>query len=656
MSYRIRDITEGKPDNETAWVRIPDTWSSVGSPWELVEGRFDKTAYFAETAFGYTTEYMGQISDFLKELEVYKVPDIEVDSPEISHLPIETRPHMSDLGLDTTEWPKNDAIKPDLETLPDIPYIEIPTSSVRPPSYTDIASPETVTPTEPARPVIGNIALPSEPSYIFPEPPTLDSLNLPAPPNITIPTFDASFIEIDIPTPATFNWNASPYNSDVWKTLLDQVITGMTSDRPAFTAEVEQMIFDRAKYRQLMSNDKAYREVEKYFSSRGYRMPPGAMAARLAEISVEILKADTDLNEQIAIEMARLTQSNKHFMIEAGRQAEGILRDFHSAQENRALEAAKTVVTTSIEVMNGYIQKQNAYVEIYKAEASVYGERIRGALGQVEIYKAEVEGVKVSAEVQKVQVDIYEAQISAVEIMARIYSIRMEGAKIFNEIEKTKIDIYKADTEVYAAKMAIEKLKVDIYTAQVEAEKTKAITYSEQIKGFIAEIEAKKTELGFHLAVLQGKAQKNDSELRRYQTELSAYQIEVDTKAKQIGAVVDAFGAEVEAYKAETSAQESYYSVKIKEIDVAISEAKFNLDKAVAEIDAATKGYIAIKELQLKGTEGIMSVSAQLAASSLSAVHASANYGYSGNEGYSHSFNYGASISENHSIPHDPPQ
>ena len=72
------------------------------------------------------------------------------------------------------------------------------------------------------------------------------------------------------------------------------------------------------------------------------------------------------------------------------------------------------------------------------------------------------------------------------------------------------------------------------------------------------------------------------------------------------------------------------------------------MQKAIAEIDSITKSYTAVKELQLKGAEGIMNVGAQLTASALNAVNASASIGFSGASSSSESSSESQSISENH--------
>ena len=84
------------------------------------------------------------------------------------------------------------------------------------------------------------------------------------------------------------------------------------------------------------------------------------------------------------------------------------------------------------------------------------------------------------------------------------------------------------------------------------------------------------------------------------------------------------------------------YSTQIAEINAAIEKARLDVSKGVAIIEAVKTGYVALKELQAKGIEGIMNANAQLAASAMNAVNASATMGYSSSDAES------SSVTETH--------
>lgn len=634
------------------YVDIPEYSNPIGSPWNLIEGRFATSAEYASNAMVQAGEFTDALAEILNDLTDYTVPTIDVPSINVPAY----GGSIPDVGdLEVSEFTPPVVVKPVLDDLDTsgITY-EAPALQVTPPSIVNPGAPDVEYPETPIAPSITNLSVPAIPEYDMPNPPVIDEVSVPTPPNLTIPTFDSTFIEYDIPVPASFNWSESPYNSEIWATLLDKTLEGIINGGTGLDPDVEQAIFDRAKHRQLYENDKAYREVELFFSSRGFQLPPGAMAAKLQEVSQAILRENTDLNEKVMIEQAELAQKNTHFMLEMGRQAESILRDFHKSQEDRSLNTAKTLVDSSVAIVNAYVARYNAQVEKYRADAAIFKERVQAALAKVELYKAEMDGAKVNAEVQLVKVEIYKVQISAIEVVMRLYTTQLEGVKLKQQLEMLKVEIYKANTDVYSALINAEKLKVDVYLATSEAEKNKIIIYSEQIKAYAAEVDAKKTELQAKVAALEGKISKNSADIEAYKAEINYYESQVSGQARIIGAQAQVFSAKASAISSESQAQSAFYGVKIKELDVQLQAAGLQLQGAIAEINASVQSYVALKELQVKTTEGAMQVSAQLAASALSAVHASATYGFSGSRSESGSWSYGADASENHSIPHDP--
>lgn len=658
MSQFISDVTKGEPDNTTSFVRMPTTYSGVGSSKTLVEGRFDKTAELSQTAFDTALDFQDKLEALMGELENFEIEPIEIDRPDIDYPNVKPIKTIGDSGIPATNWPSNESKKPSLQDLPIVTGVDTNLTPITPPEYISPPQPEIGNIGSPSTPTVNRIPIPEEPEYPRPVEPVLTDLVEPVAPKLFIPEFDDTLeiIEENLCLPSGFNWESSPYNSEIWETFLQKVLKGLNEGGTGLSPDVEQAIYNRAIYRQQLENDKAVNNAENYFAAKGFTLPPGAVASRVQEISIEILRANTDLNEKIAIGQAELAQKNEHFYVEMARQAEVILREFFNTQENRMLEAAKTTVLMGIEIFKSYVTKQSLKIEIYKTKLSVYIERVKATLAKVDIFKAEIEAVVAASNLQRTKVELYSAQVGALEVLGKFYNTRLQAVEIAQRIENTKIDLFKIEVEVYSAKLAAEKNKVDIFSALNDAERTKAMTYGEKVKARISELEVKKIELEVQVQNLNAVIQSNSAELDRYKSELTAYSIQVDSKAKEVGANVEAYKAEISAYIAENSSYDSYYSAKLKEAELALQEAKLNLDLQVAQISAKNESYQAIKKLQLGATEGVMNVSSQLTASALTAVNASASYGYSGSENFGHQFSFGAQISENHSIPHDPPQ
>ena len=815
---------------------------------EFVSDRFAQTLLVAEDAIMQTNAYIDILKDMLAGLQAYVPETINVDAPVI--LPITVikppAPNFDDANYD---YPPNPAIAPTLDPLdPIIPLDPPPNDAVKPPA---LAERPTLEPIQPpgGGPNVGNIPVPPPPDYTMPDPPILTDILIPPAPSITIPPWEDEFVDELLPTPAEFNWQESPFNSDIWNSLLDKTLANLNNEdrynhiikyahsieagedatltdlifQATIQTEIEELvalyhnpetaitlegylfqialdrhqaeidklsarqtmefskltvmqdeIYARAREQVRVANDKAYREVEEYFAARNFPLPPGAMAGRLAEVSQEISRNERDMAGKIMIDMSdqrrkdtytllEMVQKDVHFMLDAvqknalfmvennqkdfhfitgtnqenarfmitsimqvdefnkklnsarlefvedknldidkfeithrtknrefaelynqkdrlgieelnqkgelaildanirqdqfsselARQLEAILRDFHNAQQNRSLEAAKAVAQHSIAIVNAYIARYNARIDKYKADAMIYTEQVKALLIEVELYKAEMEGAKVAAEVQKLQVDVYTAQIEAINTIAKMYATQLEGSKILADLERLKIDVFKAEIEIYLGKLQGQKITMDIYAVDVNADKTQVQAYGEEIRAYTSAVQANKAIMETEIANLEAKVKTNLALVEEYKALLQSWGIEVDVVAKRIEGDTRVYEAEVKGYTAEVSAEVSYHNGQLKQIDNTIQQARFNLELEVARVNSVNENYMALQELSLKGTEGVMSVTAQLAASALSAVNASASYGFSGSRSHGTSWSFNAAASESHSFLHD---
>ena len=110
------------------------------------------------------------------------------------------------------------------------------------------------------------------------------------------------------------------YNEGVYSSLLDAAVkegllNWIENGGTGLDADVENELWERTLARTEADNERAYREAENYFASRGYDLPPGALAGRLLEINREIVRNRTQINAEISIEQARLAQNNTQIQI-----------------------------------------------------------------------------------------------------------------------------------------------------------------------------------------------------------------------------------------------------------------------------------------------------------------------------------------------------
>jgi len=628
--------------------QVPNVSFGGSGAGAVVQSHFATTTEYAATSFQITQDYLNTLSDLLQDLEVPDTGAIDVTNPNVPDIDYTTRPSFGDADI-PDNFPTLIPIPPVFSDLPVLPPIDMPVMTFEPPVWGNPEKPESIEIATPGEsPDITLPDIPTAPAITLPSAPVLDEILMPAPPVITIPPFDGELPSEVLTVPEGFSWEESPYNSEVWVDLLGNVLDGLRNGGTGLDPQVEQDIWERARARQQAENEKVMQDIRDTYSNIGYQLPPGSLAAAEMEATQEISRNDSNLSNEIAIKQAELAKEHGQFITTTGLSIEQVLRGFHDSQANRSLEAAKTVAASSIEIFNAYVTRYNSELDRYKSETIAYEARVKAALVEVDIFKTRVESAKVQSDVQANLIDIYSKQVDALMVHVQLYNTQMESVKVAAEIESIKLELFRSEVQAYVARLEGEKVKFDVYMTEVESEKVKAETYSAQVRSFVAEVEAKSTEADVDIKRLDSVIQSNNALVSQYLGELKGYSAEISAASKQVDAAVEGYKADVSGYNAETQALGMMYATKVKEIDARIEEARFKLLKAVSEVDAATKGYVAIKELEVKGTEGIMNVGAQLTSAAMNAVNTSASLGTSYGESFNKRLSHSMDLSESH--------
>jgi hypothetical protein len=631
---------------------VPTTWNSdpivnPGGPGSLVGERFDMSTQYAESSFAIATNFIAQLEALLGAFELPESTITGVDVPDLMPLSYENRPAIGDVAL--PDIPASTVVKPAWTAVPSFDALEFPDFNINPPAYDSPEKPDHDIISDPGDPQVTDpIEYPSKPSITIPAAPIFEDISFPAAPTITIPEFEGEVPTETWDMPPNFNYSEAIYSSDIWADLLSKVLNDIRNGGTGLGALIEEELYDRALERQEAENERLYQEIENYFEARNFSLPPGAMAGRLAEAAGKISRNNTIINTEITIDQSKLAQENTHFMIDKGIQLEGMLRDFFNAQANRAFEAAKIIATIGIEIFNAQVNKFNAEVQAYQALAMVFESRVKAALTQAQIYKTQIDACGVMSDVQKNLVTIYSEKIKALDITIKLYATEMEAAKIKAEVESIKLTMFELQVKIYIARIEADKAKFDVYVRELEGERTKAMVYSEQVKAYLGEVEAVKAESDVQIQTSDLALKENQILADRYRAEIAERETEIRATVAEITALVDGFKVEAMAYSAETEAEGSWLKAKVEEMRVGVENSKTKLAKAVGEIDAAIKGFAAMKGLQVEGTAGIMNTAAQLCASTMNAVNVTASVGYTGSGSVSETWSHGETIGETH--------
>ena len=618
-------------------------YSDSGATKDIVEKRFDEVKTYAEESLDYVSEYMDQLTVLLSSLVVTDTDDIEdIGFPSWTALDYGAIPSFSEvLG----EFPSFAGMLPEDPTMEDIPEVSasgLPTKNFN--FISNIPSaPTTSFGPAPAEPTLTSITLPPAPTLDFPDAPSITNVSVPSAPTISLPGFTATAPPLTMPgEPTGFSFTEAPYNSDIRLPLFNKILTDIANGGTGLDVDVEADIYDRFLARQQAENDRLYQEVQNQFSATGFGLPSGAFASRLLQVSSEISLKNDQASREITINQAELAQKNTQFTTEQAGLLEKMLVDFHNSQQERALKAEEILARNAIEIYNSIITMHNLRLEQYKTEAQVFESKIKAEMAAIEIYKAEVEATKASVDVQNARVSLYNAQLGGVEIMQKIYMTEMESAKIQAEMQSLQIEIFKTQTEVYATSISAEKTKVDAYASEVGAEGVRADAFKSEVQAYEAEVKGKLGVVDAQRMQAESKLAENRNKIEKYRADLERYNSEINSEVKTADLAVKGYQSNVAAFQAQTGAKEMEFRAMIAETSGKIDVARAQMEKAKAMLEATTNSYVAIKDLQVKGTEGIMNVNAQLASSAMNAVNASAGLsdGFSGSMGVSHSHSY----------------
>lgn len=228
--------------------------------------------------------------------------------------------------------------------------------------------------------------------------------------------------------------------------LLDRIQELLEEGCTGLPPEVEQAIFDRAKGRQDLENARMYTEAEQYFSSRGFDLPPGALAGRLQEINIEITRNNSNLNNDVMVAQANLAQQNMHFAVKEG---------------------AATVIAMMESSIRAVIDSNKGTIDVFVAEIEAYKTELTAVLSEIEaktkifmaeadVYKAisQVNMADITAQVEVAKIGLQEASIES-ELRLKEASIELDAVLRLHQLQVTAMEAgSKVTSQIVASALA----------------------------------------------------------------------------------------------------------------------------------------------------------------------------------------------------------
>jgi hypothetical protein len=589
----------------------------------IVRNKFETAQNYANDAWSSALHFLNNLGGVAKlvypdvglpdlpELPTYptslRVPDLEtVSLPDVA---APEPPSLVGLTLDGIEMPRFSVLPPDI-VLPDTPAPDLPEAPGQAPNMPDLE-------------------LPADPVVILPDPPVFDAVAIPDLPGPITPAFEGERPPLPslvtpgnlfvVPVEAEY---VSPLRAVMADRLKEALARGGTGHGP----ELETDLWNRARRRAEETLATRLAELGDTFAARGCSALSGPMAALLRQAYRDHATALAETNLDIVTKQTDLAVASDRAAFDQALALEGQGIELFNATATRAFEAAKALAQFGYEALHAEVAVHNAQLAHYQADAAVFEARIRAGLSELEAYKTRLEGTRLAGEAQKRAADLYVAQLSGVSSLISIYKARMEGAAAKSAINRDRLAAYEAQVQAYVAGVNANTARLNAHAAAIAGQEAKARVYAEQVKAFAQQVAAAKTAAETQLAV---SSEENRVALETYRADVTRFEAELRQAQAKTETLLKDKELALRQYELALRARDSDAAMLSKDHAAQVDAYLKAAEVSIKEADMLLQNSLGELRLEAEKIRSGAQVSAQMAASALSSVNASAQIGYS---------------------------
>lgn len=320
-------------------------------------------------------------------------------------------------------------------------------------------------------PELGDVDSPDEPDLPGYELGELLEIVIPDVPVVEFPTLDLAepIYEIDSPdlweiTTGDINVRETPFDT-IRAKLLSNVLTGGTG----LSATVEDAIWARELEKNEQQLEDSMDKIRSTWAKMGFTLPDGLLANSLSELQRDYASKQIDRAREIAIEQAKLEQTNIFKSIEFGISLWGTLIELLIKHEDLLVRVQESTAKFANEYIRLQMETYASLVEAFKATAQVHETLVRASLAKVEVFKTQIEGQKAIGDVNEQTIKVYAEQIRSNTALIQAYTAEVEAMVAKLNVEKAKVEANKLQMDAWATKanvlIAEYNGKVDVYRA-----------------------------------------------------------------------------------------------------------------------------------------------------------------------------------------------
>lgn len=377
------------------------------------------------------------------------------------------------------------------------------------------------------------------------------------------------------------------------ETQLAKYLDGGTALAPA----VENAIYERAKDK---NNAEARRVRDLAFgdaAGRGFTLPTGALYSAIQQARQDGANNNARASTEITVMQAEMEQKNLQFAVTTSTGLRtallGAALSYHQnliSINGQAIEYAKTVLSSIIQIYNLSVQAFQVKLEAYKVDANVYETKLKSALAGIELYQAEVKALEALTNVDRAKIDVYRARIDSLVSLSNVYRAQVDAVVARSSLERLKLDLFQANVQAYTAQVQGKEAEYRGFTAAIEGQTAQVKTFSVQVEAFNSKVQAFRADIDAKSEVVRASAIVNQARASQYTATLSGYTATVAARGEVAKTKIENQRQSVLRYQATTQAiianAQLYADYYRATSTVVIENSKLQLSAQVQEADS----------------------------------------------------------------------
>lgn len=503
------------------------------------------------------------------------------------------------------------------------PSLDLPPAyDVTAPVIDALTAPSISLPPQPGpAPTLTQITIPDAPTIVLPDFPGLLAITLPSAPVLNLPTFDGIKPVVNFSPPGnTFAFTPAEYTS----ALLDKTsatVSSMLDGDTGLPLAVIQALRARAYSAQDIAETRAVQQAIEEYGQLGWSEPNGVLEQRVARVRQDNQNERNKLSRDIYINDEQIAVDNRRFAVTSGIALESALFNAHTQFLQVSLDAAKTASQVKIDIFNAQVSLFNAQEQAYATDAQVFKTRLEAEIeSTLGVYKTEIEAQQLIGTLNQQSVAVFTARVQSLLSITELYRSQIAGKQAQADVNRAIIEAFRAEVEAYAAEVRGYEAAWEGFKAQNEAELTKARIYETATNAYSTRVSAWGKQQDVKISATNLQIATADLQQRGWRGLLDKYIAKLQGERDRVSAEVQVFQGNTELYKADASIQETASGVRQRGLQLILAKEQARVDTALKNAQLELEQLEKLTALALEKAKTLGTISAQLAASAMSAV------------------------------------